>query len=1024
MCYVCNAYSSLLTGSEASEAQSAEAASLLAPSFEMMAADIESSRLSTSELSTSELSTTEPSTTGSESAATPQAALQQVIETTVENIQALLSEFGAAFGSEPAEYLSTMQQVFGADFSEAAALRLRKAWAEGDFSAVPKIEILSDAELDGARAAYEADTATIYVSAEFLDLYQNHAPTLIALIAEEVGHHVDSLLNGKRDTAGDEGALFAALLQGEVLSEQARQEIQSENDLAVITLADRSAQIEQNRGSAISFVDVTRRAGDFIAGRSYGAGAWGDFNGDGLPDLWVNNHFGPSENLFNRNLFINNGDGTFTDAVAEVLAGQSDIFLPDELQGDFHGSAWADFDNDGDQDLIQLVGGEGNTTTLGKENLPPDSEPNRLYVNEGGVLRDRTADYGLRYDSAKAQAAIWLDYNNDGRLDLFHGSTQRTDGLNPTTVFRQTQNGFRNVGATVLPSGLQGESVKLGGLANFTDSDEPSLIFPGAIATILDTTTTPFSDTTNTSVDASSLLKGTRDFAIADFNNDLLMDAYLTRGQDDRLLLNTPQGLVDASANAGINAVNNDQGEGVVAADFDNDMDVDIYVVRGTNGSRNLSNILYDNQGDGTFVAVANSGGAVSTNVGIGDNVTTADYDVDGFIDLFVTNGTATATNGPQQLFRNRGNSHNWLQLDLEGVTSNRDGVGAQVYVTAGGVTQRRDQTGGVHSNSQNHQRLHFGLAENTRVDLIEVHWPSGAVQRIEAVGVNQVLTITESDTGPGPDPGPDPDPDPDPGPDPNPTGEDYLLSFGRMVSLDSGETVRNEDLVLFDGDNFSLFFDGSDVGLGTSKTKITAFDAISDTEFLMSFNQAISLPGAGTVDDSDVVKFTASSLGSNTAGSFERYLDGSDVGLSTNGENIDALTGLPDGSLLISTQGRAKVTGVNAQDEDVLLFSPTSLGSNTRGTWSLYIDGSDVGLANSASEDIDALAFNQNNQLLLSTAGNFKVAGLSGADEDVAAFNIGSTGPQTSGSFDSPLIFDGSTFDLGSTDVSGIDYF
>ena len=184
----------------------------------------------------------------------------------------------------------------------------------------------------------------------------------------------------------------------------------------------------------IAFTEVTDAAGVAFAGRSYGS-AWGDFDGDGLPDLWVNNHFGAPPSLY-----INQGDGTFNDAYPEAFA--------DPSQGDLHGAAWADFDNDGDQDLVQLVAGENEA-----RNLPPDSEPNRMYVNESGTLVDRAAELGLRYDTARAQTPVWLDYDNDGRLDLFHTSTTRPDGLTPTTIFRQTDSGFEDVGDTVLPSG-------------------------------------------------------------------------------------------------------------------------------------------------------------------------------------------------------------------------------------------------------------------------------------------------------------------------------------------------------------------------------------------------------------------------------------------------------------------------------------------------------------------------------------------------------------------------------------------
>ena len=98
-----------------------------------------------------------------------------------------------------------------------------------------------------------------------------------------------------------------------------------------------------------------------------------------------------------------------------------------------------------------------------------------------------------------------------------------------------------------------------------------------------------------------------------------------------------------------------------------------------------------------------------------------------------------------------------------------------------------------------------------------------------------------------------------------------------------------------------------------------------------------------GAVDDSDILRFTPITLGANTAGAFSLYFDGSDVGLSDDAEDIDALALLPDGRLLISTKGSVTVEGLKAKDEDLLLFTPVSLGETTVGSWSLYFDGSDL---------------------------------------------------------------------------------
>ncbi|MBM3925898.1 MAG: hypothetical protein FJ320_07925 [SAR202 cluster bacterium] len=188
-----------------------------------------------------------------------------------------------------------------------------------------------------------------------------------------------------------------------------------------------------------------------------------------------------------------------------------------------------------------------------------------------------------------------------------------------------------------------------------------------------------------------------------------------------------------------------------------------------------------------------------------------------------------------------------------------------------------------------------------------------------------------------------------------------------------------------------------------------------------MSFTSAGTVPGIGTVDDSDIVKFTATSLGDTTAGSFSMYFDGSDVGLSSSSETIDTLEVLPDGRLLISTTGSISVPGVFGADEDLVAFMPSSLGPNTAGTWSMYFDGSDVGLS-SSSEDVTGAAVDSAGKIYLSTEGSFSVPGVSGANEDVFVFTPTSLGNTTAGTYQSTLFFDGSVYGLSGNAIGGID--
>ena len=188
------------------------------------------------------------------------------------------------------------------------------------------------------------------------------------------------------------------------------------------------------------------------------------------------------------------------------------------------------------------------------------------------------------------------------------------------------------------------------------------------------------------------------------------------------------------------------EGRSVAAGDFDNDMDVDLYVVRSSSIS-NFPNHLYENQGDGTFVQLGGAGGAEGSIQGRGQSVTMADYDSDGYLDLFVTNGRGAYpfNEGPDQLFRNISSGNNYLQIDLEGTVSNRDGIGAKLFVTTpDGKTQLRENSGGIHWAQQDQKRIHFGLAQNQKVSELTIHWPSGIVQKLRDVSVNQVLHVVE----------------------------------------------------------------------------------------------------------------------------------------------------------------------------------------------------------------------------------------------------------------------------------------
>ena len=214
--------------------------------------------------------------------------------------------------------------------------------------------------------------------------------------------------------------------------------------------------------------------------------------------------------------------------------------------------------------------------------------------------------------------------------------------------------------------------------------------------------------------------------------------------------------------------------------------------------------------------------------------------------------------------------------------------------------------------------------------------------------------------------------------------GEDDIFVSPSRSGTFGGQSVTDGDIIVFRGNgNQELFFDGSDVGI----SKIEAFAILDDDSILLSVGRPLTLSGVGPVKPQDIVRFRPTSTGPNTAGSFEMYFDGSDVYLTAGGEAIDAIAIDSSGKLIISTTGNANVlagaTKLAASDEDLLAITLTSVGASTSGTWSMYFDGSDVGLT---SNDIDAAWIDTTNGEIYLSIGNpgLTVGGIAAVDETV----------------------------------------
>jgi hypothetical protein len=170
-------------------------------------------------------------------------------------------------------------------------------------------------------------------------------------------------------------------------------------------------------------------------------------------------------------------------------------------------------------------------------------------------------------------------------------------------------------------------------------------------------------------------------------------------------------------------------------------------------------------------------------------------------------------------------------------------------------------------------------------------------------------------------------------------SGDDLLLSFRDRVNVPGLGRVDDSDVVVYDGSGFDLWLDGSDFGLTTDGEDIDALELLSDGTIVVSVEAQGEVPGV-SMRGEDLAAL-------DTEDNWSLYFDGSDVGLSTSQENVDAAAVDAAGSLDLSTGGRLSADGFSADDDDVAVFEPTELGEDTTGSFiGLLINGSDLGIA------------------------------------------------------------------------------
>ncbi|HEX4785771.1 MAG TPA: CRTAC1 family protein [Candidatus Sulfotelmatobacter sp.] len=481
-----------------------------------------------------------------------------------------------------------------------------------------------------------------------------------------------------------------------------------------------------------------------------------DFDGDGWPDLYcVNGAALPAlqktdPKFFNR-LYRNNRDGTFTDVTHKA-----------GLQGHGYemGVAVGDYNNDGFED-IYVVGVHGNT----------------LYRNNGdGTFTDVTKAAGVSGASAQGHklwsvAAAWVDYDNDGHLDLIvsnycdwtPGEDPVCGGLNeadraychpdkyraePMLLYHNNGDGtFTEVSEKAGIGNLFGKGMGIA-VADYDSDGHPDIFIANDNDRNLLIHNLGAGKLKEAGMAAAIAYNGDgrqisgmgADFR--DFDGDGLPDILMTglRNETFELFRNNGKGAFeDASASSGLLALSRPwSGWSCGFVDFDNDGRLDIFVACGgldTNEpqpNRVLHNVR------GKFVDVSADAGPDFSIARVHRGAAFADFDNDGRMDAAVT-----SINGPVELWMNRSPMQHWLQLKLKGTRSNASALGAKVICHGSQRMQVSFVANSVGYACASDSRVHFGLGDDSKVS-IEIQWPSGVVQKMKDVMCDQRLSVQE----------------------------------------------------------------------------------------------------------------------------------------------------------------------------------------------------------------------------------------------------------------------------------------
>jgi enediyne biosynthesis protein E4 len=491
-----------------------------------------------------------------------------------------------------------------------------------------------------------------------------------------------------------------------------------------------------------------------------------DYDNDGWPDIFIVNGTTlegfPGKEAPTNHLYHNNHDGTFTDVTAK--AGLT-------ATGWGQGVCVGDYDNDGWEDLY--------VTYYGK---------NRLYHNDHGVFTEVAEKAGVA-GSGKAwgTGCAFVDYNRDGRLDLlvanyvdFNMATTPKPGEGSSCVWKGVPvmcgprglPGAKNIlyenrgDGTFVDVTAKAHIDQTGGhyafsVSTFDYDDDgwpdiyvacdsaPSILYHNNH----DGTFTDVAVMAGVAFNEDGREQAGMGTTIADYNGDGRLDIFKTNFSDDTptLYRNDGEGVFsDVTYAAGLGLHTQYLGWGTMFFDFDNDGWPDLVLANGhvypevdkfhLSSGYMEPRLLYHNNGNGTFTDISASAGPGFATVSSARGLAVGDFWNDGRMSVLINNVYAK----PSLLVNATHYSNHWVTFKTEGTRSNRDGIGAKISVKAGGRTLVDEVRSGSSYISQNDLRVHFGLGRSSKIDGVEVRWPSGLVEHFDNLAVDAIHVLKE----------------------------------------------------------------------------------------------------------------------------------------------------------------------------------------------------------------------------------------------------------------------------------------